>query len=76
MLHGVGGGAAERRHGGVIQVDQALADRKVVSVLLPEWGFVTTGRLHQRICVCIGDHSLYNTLRSAIGAAARSCGFA
>lgn len=35
-LHGFGGAPAKRSDGGVVQVDEALSDWKLVAVLLPE----------------------------------------
>ena len=35
-LHGFGGGAAQRRDGGVIQINQTFRDGELVAVLLPQ----------------------------------------
>jgi hypothetical protein len=36
MLHSFGGPPAERSDGGVVQIDEALGDRELVPILLPE----------------------------------------
>ena len=36
-LHGRGRRAGQRRHSGVVQVNQVFGDRKLVPVLPPEW---------------------------------------
>src|ERR1035441_6623817 len=43
MFHGVGRWLAQRRHRGVVQIDQPLAHRELVCVNLPERGLVCIG---------------------------------
>jgi hypothetical protein len=56
-LHSIRRPLAKGRHRGVIQVNQVVADRKLVGVTF------TKTRGGGRVCILNETHSLYNTLK-------------
>jgi hypothetical protein len=60
VFEGVGTAPGKRRDGGVIQINQVLADRELVCVAFPK------GEFRNRAFYNFTTHSLYNTLIMAL----------
>jgi hypothetical protein len=56
-LHGIGRSLAEWRHGGVIEVNQLVADEKFAGEAF------TKIRAGGRVCILNKGHFIYNTLK-------------